>query len=110
MMKAHWITKMFLACGLAFFVPVAPLLAQDKIALVIGNNEYAYLAPGQQLNKAVNDARAVGDALEKIGFTVIRGDNLDRQSMVDRVFAFTQRIKPGDTALFFFARHGVSTG
>ncbi len=109
-MKAHWIAKLFLACGLGFFVPVAPLLAQDKIALVIGNNEYPHLAPDQQLQKAVNDARAVGDALEKIGFTVIRGANLDRQSMVDRVFAFTQRVKPGDTALFFYAGHGVSIG
>ena len=109
-MKAPWIAKAFLAYGVAFFAPVTPLLAQDKVALVIGNNEYAHLAPGQQLNKAVNDARAVGDALEKIGFAVIRGENLDRQSMVDRVFAFTQRIKPGDTALFFFAGHGVSIG
>lgn len=111
-MTAHWMAKALL--GLTLFgtvcATVTPVLAQDKIALVIGNNDYANLPAGQQLAKAVNDARSVGDALEKIGFAVIRGENLDRQSMIDRIFAFTQRIKPGDTALFFYAGHGVSIG
>src|SRR5262249_54616958 len=67
---------------------------------------YVHLSADKQLSKAVNDARAVGDALEKIGFTVIRGENLDRQGMIDRLFAFTQKIKPGDTAVLFYAGPG----
>lgn len=83
-------------------------LAQDRIALVIGNNRYTNLGADKQLAKAVNDARAVGDALERIGFKVIRGENLDRQGMVDRVFTFTQQIKQGDIAVLFYAGHGVA--
>lgn len=84
-----------------------PAANAGKIALVIGNNDYPALETGQ-LAKAVNDARAVGDTLEEMGFSVIRGENLGRQDMVDRVFEFTQRIAPGDTAVFFYAGHGVA--
>lgn len=89
---------------------LAPQLAsaQDRYALVIGNNRYTHLGSDKQLSKAVNDARSVGDALEKIGFKVIRGENLDRQSMVDRIFTFTQQIKQGDIAVLFYAGHGVA--
>ncbi|OQW55264.1 MAG: hypothetical protein A4S14_13055 [Proteobacteria bacterium SG_bin9] len=82
--------------------------AQDRYALVIGNNRYTNLPADKQLSKAVNDARSVGDALEKIGFKVIRGENLDRQGMVDRIFTFTQQIKQGDIAVLFYAGHGVA--
>jgi WD40 repeat protein len=84
--------------------------AQGRVALVIGNDRYANLPPDKQLAKAVNDANAIGDALQKIGFTVIRGANLDRQSMVDRIFEFTRKIQPGDTAMLFYAGHGVAIG
>lgn len=94
-----------LFCGL----PLAGIAqAENRLALVIGNNAYPNLPPDKQLSKAVNDARAIGDALEKIGFTVTRGENLDRRGMVDRIFAFTQKIKPGDVAAVFYAGHGVA--
>lgn len=92
-------------CGL----PLANIAqAENRLALVIGNNAYPNLPPDKQLSKAVNDARAIGDALEKIGFSVTRGENLDRRGMVDRIFAFTQKIKPGDVAAVFYAGHGVA--
>jgi uncharacterized caspase-like protein len=97
--------------GLFLAMSQATSLAHaERIALVIGNDLYPNLPKDQQLAKAVNDARTMGDALEAIGFTVIRGENLDRQAMIDRVFAFTQAIKPGDTALLFYAGHGVAIG
>jgi hypothetical protein len=99
------------AVSLMLAMSFAPSLAQaERVALVIGNDVYPNLPKDQQLAKAVNDARTMGDALEAIGFTVIRGENLDRQAMIDRVFAFTQAIKPGDTALLFYAGHGVAIG
>ena len=101
----HAIAVLLLAAAV-----LAPQLAaaQDRFALVIGNNRYTNLAADKQLSKAVNDARSVGDALEKIGFKVIRGENLDRQGMVDRIFTFTQQIKQGDIAVLFYAGHGVA--
>jgi len=89
------------------FLLAAPALAANRYALVIGNDDYEALP---DLRKAVNDANAVGDALETIGFTVIRGENLTQRQMQDRLFDLTGRLAPGDTAFVFFAGHGVALG
>jgi len=82
--------------------------AQQRLALVIGNDVYANLGPDEQLQKAVNDANAVGDALERIGFEVIRGANLGRAEMLEKLEALAARLAPEDTAFVFFAGHGVA--
>lgn len=82
--------------------------AQNRIALVIGNDRYQSLPEDKQLSKAVNDARTMGTVLEKLGFVVIRGENLSRQGMIDHLFAFTEKIKPGDLAVLFYAGHGIA--
>ena len=82
--------------------------AQHRVALVIGNDSYAHLDAAHQLVKAVNDANAVGDALARDGFEVIRGSDLSRSAMVDKLFDLTSRIQPGDVAFFYFAGHGVA--
>jgi hypothetical protein len=87
---------------------VLPGHAEKRVALVIGNDRYVNLPADQQLRKAVNDARAVGDALGSVGFEVIRGENLGRQALVDKFVELTQRLLPGDTAFFFFSGHGVA--
>src|SRR6202521_3621788 len=89
---------------------VAPGHTEKRVALVIGNDRYVNLPADEQLRKAVNDARAVGDALGSLGFEVIRGENLGRQGLVDKFDELTQRLSPGDTAFFFFAGHGVAIG
>src|SRR5579871_899345 len=85
-----------------------PSYAEKRVALVIGNDRYANLPADEQLRKAVNDARAVGDALSGLGFQVIRGENLGRQALLAKFDELTQRLEPGDTAFFFFAGHGVA--
>ncbi len=81
-----------------------------RVALVIGNNSYPHFDADHQLKKAVNDAMAVGDALERDGFAVIRGTDLSRGAMVDKLYDLTSRIQPGDTAFVYFAGHGVALG
>src|SRR5262249_10179282 len=63
---------------------IAPPLPDPgrRVALVIGNDRYANLAAEQQLQKAVNDSRAVGSALARVGFEVIDGENLARSALV----------------------------
>src|SRR5262245_1828407 len=95
---------------LASMALIVPASAEKRFALVIGNDRYPNLPATEQLKKAVNDARAVGDALERLGFEVIRGENLGRQGLVDKLDELTRRITPGDTAFFFFAGHGVAIG
>jgi predicted metalloprotease len=93
---------------LALLVALTSAHAEKRVALVIGNDRYANLPADQQLRKAVNDARAVGDALGRIGFDVIRGENLGRLALLAKFDELTQRLEPGDTAFFFFAGHGVA--
>src|SRR5580700_2118806 len=95
------------AFAVAICFGVSPSFAEKRVALVIGNDRYANLPADQQLRKAVNDARAVGDTLGTLGFEVVRGENLGRQALLAKFDEFTQRIEPGDTAFFFFSGHGV---
>jgi formylglycine-generating enzyme required for sulfatase activity len=93
---------------LALVCALASAHAEKRVALVIGNNHYANLAAGEQLQKAVNDARAVGAALKQIGFDVTAGENLGRQALLARIDETAQRLSSGDTVFFFFAGHGVA--
>lgn len=79
--------------------------AAKRVALVIGNNDYAEIS---RLKKAVNDARAISATLETIGFHVDLGENLTRRQTNEKIAAFIERIDPGDTAFFFFSGHGVA--
>jgi hypothetical protein len=100
-----------IACTLwAMMVGIVPGLADKRVALVVGNDRYANLPPDQQLQKAANDARAIGDTVERLRFEVIRGENLGRQALFDKLDVLTQKLSEGDTAFFFFAGHGVALG
>jgi formylglycine-generating enzyme required for sulfatase activity len=94
----------------ALLLSSAAALADKRMALVVGSDHYPNLGPDRQLLRAVNDAKAVGDALAKIGFSVIRGANLGRQGMIDQLDELTSQLEPGDTVAFFYAGHGVAIG
>ena len=55
-----------------------PAAAADRVALLIGNNQYSSNA----LRNAVNDARDLGDALKELGFQVIVRENASRKDMM----------------------------
>src|SRR5438128_304654 len=91
-------------------LPVAPALAEKRVAITIGIDAYDNLAINQQLRKAVNDSRAVGAALSSVGFEVISGENVPRVEF-NRIWQrFLNRIEPGDTVSVFFAGHGIEIG
>lgn len=75
-----------------------------RVALVVGNDDYEGLP---DLNKAVNDAHAVGAALTKLGFEVLTVDNASRAAMIAKLVEFTNKIERGGTGFFFYAGHGV---
>src|SRR5215469_10172464 len=80
-----------------------PAQAEKRVALVIGNNDYRNVP---KLQKAVNDARTMGDALKQLGFTVMVAENQSRAQFSQSLLAFDNAVGPGDTAFFFFAGHG----
>jgi uncharacterized caspase-like protein len=70
---------------------------------VIGIDAYESVPP---LQKAVNDARAMTSVLRELGFEVTSGENLGRAGLSRKLIEFESGLRPGDTALFFFAGHG----
>ncbi|WFU29547.1 caspase family protein [Bradyrhizobium brasilense] len=87
----------------AFVASAAPAQAEKRVALVIGNNDYRNVP---RLQKAVNDARTMGDTLKQLGFSVMVAENLNRQAFSETLLAFDRAVEPGDTAFFFYAGHG----
>ncbi|MGB8402070.1 caspase family protein [Bradyrhizobium sp.] len=81
----------------------APAHAEKRVALVIGNNDYRNVP---KLQKAVNDARTMGDTLKQLGFSVMVAENQTRQAFSETLLAFDKAVGPGDTAFFFYAGHG----
>ncbi|NEW89985.1 caspase family protein [Rhodopseudomonas sp. WA056] len=77
--------------------------AAKRVALVIGNDDYRNVP---KLQKAVNDARTIGDALKRLGFQVMVAENQTRSAFSQSLLAFDTAIEPGDTAFFFYAGHG----
>ena len=80
-----------------------PRYAEKRVALVVGNNDYRNVP---KLQKAVNDARTMGDTLKQLGFTVMVAENQNRQAFSQTLLAFDKAVEAGDTAFFFYAGHG----
>ncbi len=74
-----------------------------RVALVIGNNEYAN-AP---LKNAVNDAKAMSAVLASCGFDVADYYNADRRETKAAIRAFQSRLRSADVALVYFSGHGI---
>jgi hypothetical protein len=91
---------------IAAAVSASPALADAKrVALVIGNNDYENVP---KLQKAVNDADAVAAELSKLGFDVVKAENVGQKAMSRAVNELETKIGSGDTVLFYFAGHGFA--
>lgn len=76
------------------FLVLAPAWAQGKrVALVIGNSEYAHAT---RLENPKNDAADVAAALQALGFQVIQGVDLDKAAMDRTIRDFTAALS-GDS-------------
>jgi len=81
-----------------------PAAAQGKrLALVIGNDAYT----SRPLKNAVNDARIMDKALQTAGFRTIVRENAKKADMEEAMIQLVEQLGPDDTALFFYAGHGV---
>ena len=92
---------------LLFFMWLLPSLsahAQNRVALVVGNNAYENVP---RLEKAINDAKAVSASLQEIGFQVQLAIDLSRRDFIRQLSAFMDRVRPGDLALLYYAGHGI---
>ncbi len=89
--------------------PVKKAAAQppSRRALVIGNDSYQEVS---KLQNARADAKAMGLALQKVGFNVTSKSDLTERGMKDAIRTFKNEIRGGDEVVIFFAGHGVQLG
>ena len=81
--------------------------AEKRIALVIGNGAYQNTAP---LNNPSNDANDISAVLQRLGFDVTEGRDLDKRAMERLIREFGVKLAGSDVALFFYAGHGLQVG
>jgi hypothetical protein len=79
-------------------------LKKGPIALVIANSKYEHVT----LRQPINDAKAMRDVLEKIGFNVLFKQEVDERTMNNITRGFSNCLKNSqDVGLFYFTGYGV---
>jgi formylglycine-generating enzyme required for sulfatase activity len=82
-------------------------IAEKRVALVIGNAAYRH---ADKLANPVNDARDMRDKLDKLGFVVTYGEDLDLRALWQMIGQFATRVADADVAVVYFAGHGATFG
>ncbi len=90
-----------LAVSLVFATAAA---AERRVALVIGNSKYDTVS---ELANPTKDAAAVDRTLRAIGFDVRLVEDLDQRDLLKALKAFSDAAAGADTALIYYAGHGV---
>ncbi len=94
------------AAGVAIMLALAchGVLAETRVALVIGNSSYAF----SPLTNPKNDAEAVAKTLKAVGFAVTKVIDADQAAMRRAVVEFGRRLRQSDAVgVLYYAGHGV---
>lgn len=75
-----------------------------RVALIIGNSSYDTLP---QLPNPANDATDLAGKLSALGFEVVLGVDVGRDGFQSALLKFAKSIEGAETALLFYAGHGV---
>ena len=85
----------------------APVQAEKRIALVIGNGDYQQISA---LANPENDAELIAGTLQSLNFEVVRATNADIRGMQRAIRDFGRRLRAGGAdavGLFYYAGHAV---
>ncbi len=91
----------------AMLLAATPSLAQNRVALVIGQSAYKSVPA---LPNPINDAKAVTQLLTESGFEVSSASDLSQNDMRAAVSNFAGKVAakgPDTVALVFYAGHGI---
>ena len=78
-----------------------------RFALVVGNDKYEHVSA---LQNAREDARAIGQRLQTLGFTVSLQLDVNEKRFKQVLREFKSRLAGGEEVIIFFAGHGVQIG
>jgi uncharacterized caspase-like protein/TPR repeat protein len=87
----------------AVVLAATAIVAETRVALVVGNAAYANLEP---LKNPTADAADIAEALRRLGFAVTLGTDLDREGMLAAISGFERAAAKADVSLFYYAGHG----
>jgi Caspase domain/Invasion associated locus B (IalB) protein len=93
-----------IAFTLAGFSWAPSASAAKRVALVIGNAAYEQIP---QLKNPKNDAEAVAAILDRLGFQVVKGIDLNHENFAKTVRNFSRDLSGADAAVLFYAGHGL---
>lgn len=80
-------------------------LAENRMALVIGNANYQHLTP---LRNPARDAKAIGQSLSALGFRVYLATDVTTERLAKSIQYFSQKSDDADVVLIYFAGHGAN--
>ena len=89
---------------LVMFATASVVLADGRVALVVGNSTYDHIG---RLPNPENDAVDMAAALERLGFEVTTALDADRVALTEALRAFTRRSAGADVSVVFYAGHGI---
>jgi uncharacterized caspase-like protein len=97
--------KFILSLIALLFLPASQAVAEKRVALLIGNSAYQYVAP---LNNPVNDASAMAATFRKANFDIVdtRSD-LTVSAMRRALRDFIEKARDSDVAVIYYAGHGI---
>ncbi|MCB5205122.1 caspase domain-containing protein [Neorhizobium sp. T786] len=109
--REHWIHRLGsdmhpsrLAFVFFLMLMCSQALAENRVALVIGNSAYQHVPV---LTNPENDAGDMAMKLQGLGFDVVIGRNLDLVGVKETVREFAMKLEGADLALFYYAGHGL---
>ncbi len=94
--------------AIAMFFICAAAQAEPRLALLIGNQDYA--AKVGPLKNPLRDIELVGAALEKLGFTVTKLANASKAQMDEAIRRHADQVRragPGAVSFFYYSGHGA---
>ncbi len=97
------VTALF--CALCILFSVTTASAERRVAFVVGNGAYKNVPA---LPNPTIDAKSMASALRNVGFEVVEGTNLTRDTMTAKLLEFGQKSQGADVAVFYYAGHGIA--
>jgi hypothetical protein len=85
----------------------SPALAENRVALVVGNASYRNVP---SLANSASDARLMASTLKTLGFKIVGGGaqiDLDKTAFDSAVRTFGSQLQGADVGLFYYAGHGL---
>ena len=94
--------------ALALWANLSPALADKRVALLIGNSNYAAASP---LANPRNDVKLIKSALEAAGFDEVRvAFDLGQKPLLKALNAFADAAADADIAVLYYSGHGMEMG